>query len=156
MDFNATFIVAFFSFIIFMVIMNQILYKPIGEIVEKRKKLIEDNYNTAHENQEKSKAILEDRLDKLKNARNLVREKNSEAVEKIKEKRQQLEKNAKDEANSRIEENINALNNDEKEASDKLKQYVINLAQTISDKFIETPNRIENVDIKQIENMMQD
>ena len=76
MEFNATFIVAFISFVIFIIIMNYILYKPINGIVEKRKNIIDENYSLAQKNSEKSKAILQDRLDKLDNARSRAKEAN--------------------------------------------------------------------------------
>ena len=60
MEFNATFIAALVSFIVFIIIMNWILYKPISDIVEKRKKFIDENNNEAKNNSEKSKVILQD------------------------------------------------------------------------------------------------
>jgi len=156
MEFNATFIVAFFSFIVFVLIMNQILYKPIQDIVEKRKNLIDGNYNEANQNQEKSKSILQDRLDKLSSARSRVKEETSQTLNKIKDEKHKAEKEAKDKVNSEIEENINALNNTQQEAINTLSKDVINLAQMISDKFIETPLRLENVDNQTIEKIMQD
>ena len=43
MEFNATFIFSLISFLVFMWIMNIILYKPIADIVAKRQKYLEDN-----------------------------------------------------------------------------------------------------------------
>ncbi len=156
MEFNATFIVAFISFVIFIIIMNQILYKPINQIIEKRQKLIDDNYNDANNNIEKSKAILDDRLNQLKKARDIAKEKTSSAIDYIKKENQAKQKDAKEESKRKIEENINALNQNEQEAIDTLKNDVINLAQIISDKFIETSERIENIDEKEINKIMQD
>ena len=46
MNFNATFLIAAISFVVFVLIMNQILYKPVEEIVKARKKLVEEkNYS---------------------------------------------------------------------------------------------------------------
>ena len=47
MEFNATFIVAFVSFIIFTVIMNLILYKPLSKVVAQRQQFIDENYEEA-------------------------------------------------------------------------------------------------------------
>ena len=47
LEFNATFFVAMFSFIIFMIMMNAILYKPITRIEEERENLISKNYKDA-------------------------------------------------------------------------------------------------------------
>ena len=39
MEFNATFLVSFVSFIVFVVLMNQILYRPLDKIVRERKSI---------------------------------------------------------------------------------------------------------------------
>ena len=57
LEFNATFFIAMVSFVIFMIIMNAILYKPLERIVRERRDLI-DNNNM------KSKTALE-KLDSL-------------------------------------------------------------------------------------------
>ena len=44
LEFNATFIVAMLSFIVFITIMNAIFYKPILSVIEKRKDFIDSNY----------------------------------------------------------------------------------------------------------------
>ena len=156
MEFNATFIVAFISFIIFIIIMNQILYKPINDIIQKRQNLIDKNYNDANKNIEKSKAILQDRLDKLQNARNRARQEASLAIDKVKSEKENREKEFKQKLETKVEQEINALNNEKQNAINTLKGDVINLAQIISDKFIEAPERIENIDNGQIEKIMQD
>ena len=53
LEFNATFFIAMFSFVIFMMIMNAILYKPLDRIVNARKDLIDKNYMKSKAAQEK-------------------------------------------------------------------------------------------------------
>ena len=43
LEFNATFFVAMASFVIFMMIMNAILYKPLERIVKERQDIIDKN-----------------------------------------------------------------------------------------------------------------
>jgi len=154
--FNATFIVSLISFLLFIFIMNQILYKPINEIIEKRKKVIDDNYNIADENQKKSEAILQDRLDKLKNARNKVKEETSAAINAAKKEQSKIQEDAKNQIKIKINESISSLNEDELKAVDTLKEDIIDLAQMISDKFIETSDRITNINHETIEKIMKD
>ena len=68
MEFNATFLVAFISFIIFTVLMNLILYKPISQIVLKRKQFVDANYDEANKNSEKKEAILQDKKEQIEKA----------------------------------------------------------------------------------------
>ena len=65
MEFNATFIVSIISFVIFTLLMNEILYKPITKIVEEREHVINDNYECANTSKDKTTAIYTDRVEKL-------------------------------------------------------------------------------------------
>ena len=49
MEFNATFLATIISFIIFVLLMNKILYAPILNIMEERRKFIDANYKAAEE-----------------------------------------------------------------------------------------------------------
>ena len=107
--FNATFIVTVISFIVFAFVMNGILYKPMSEIVSKRQKLIDENYETAKTNQSKSKVILSEREDKLIEAKASSKQKITKAVEDANSIRTQKISQAKKEANAVIKENQNTM-----------------------------------------------
>ena len=47
LEFDGTFIFALISFIIFVLMMNIILYKPITKIMDERQKFYDKNKNTA-------------------------------------------------------------------------------------------------------------
>ena len=100
--------------------------------------------------------ILQDRLDKLSAARSNAKEETSQILNKFKLEKQEIEKDFREKINSETKENINALGDEEKKASDTLAKDIINLAQIISDKFTETPIRIENVDSQIIEKIMRE
>ena len=53
LEFNATFFIAMISFVVFMVIMNDILYKPLERIVKERQDLIDKNHQKAQTAKEK-------------------------------------------------------------------------------------------------------
>lgn len=58
LEFNATFLVSMISFIVFIIIMNAIFYKPILGVIEEREKFINDHYNDAKILKTKLKACL--------------------------------------------------------------------------------------------------
>lgn len=142
MEFNATFIVAFFSFIVFTVLMNLILYKPISDIVMKRKDFVDSNYAEANRNSEKKVEILLDKREKLaqagEDAKVIVAQKTAEANAQ----KDEIALNAKKEA----QKNIDAYNlyykNATKEAKEFLNAEIVNLAQAISDKFLDPEEKI--------------
>jgi F-type H+-transporting ATPase subunit b len=59
MEFNATFFITAISFIVFVFLMNTILYRPLERIVDEREKLISENYEKAKELNSEAKNLLE-------------------------------------------------------------------------------------------------
>lgn len=156
MEFNATFIVAFISFIVFTVIMNLILYKPINNIVMKRKELVDANYQEADKNSDKAVSILLDKEKHLEkateDAKVIVSNKTAEAISK----KDEMTADAKKEA----QKNIDAYNlyykNATKEAKEFLRHEIVVLAQSISDKFLGPDEKIsEEISDEKIEAIMQ-
>ena len=88
MEFNATFLFSLVSFLVFMWIMNIILYKPIADIVAQRKKYLDDNTEITNKNIEEAKSINAQRDEKLEDARIKSREEVSLEVAKIKEQKE--------------------------------------------------------------------
>ena len=65
MEFNATLLVSAVSFIIFVIIMNQILYKPVLAIMQKRQEYINNNRLAADEHGKHANALLEEKDKKI-------------------------------------------------------------------------------------------
>lgn len=145
MEFNGTFIVAFISFVVFTVVMNLILYKPINDIVLKRKEIVDANYKKAEENSVKKDEILQDREEKLLQASEEAKKLVATKTLEVNNQKDEITSKAKNEA----QKNIDAYNlyykNATSEAKDFLRTEVVTLAQTISDKFLGKDEKI-NVD----------
>ena len=143
MEFNATFIVAFISFIVFTVIMNKILYEPICGIVQKRKELVDANYEDADKNSKKVSEVLQERELKLAEAtteaKNIVAQKTAQ----VNDKKDEITSNAKKEAQKHIDAYNLYYNNATNEARQYLKSEVVSLAQQISDKFLGENEKID-------------
>lgn len=156
MEFNATFIVAFISFIIFTFIMNIILYKPINDIVSKRKNYIDTNYDKAKDNSEKTKAILEDRKNQLAKARLGAKEDVDKKIGLIKNQREEITLKAQKEAKELVEQNRLQGINSSNEAKETLKVEIKNLAQMISDRFLNPEEKIADMDNNLVDKIMQE
>lgn len=146
LEFNATFIVAMISFVIFILIMNWIFYKPILGVIEERQKFIDDNYNDAQNSKNKADSILhekDERLNKtLSDSRKIVSDKINEANEKS----QSLTNNAKEVSKNKIAEAKRNISNEEKQTTEALKANVKDLAENISSKILGEHFHIDNVD----------
>ncbi|HIS73506.1 TPA: hypothetical protein IAA86_00635 [Candidatus Galligastranaerophilus intestinavium] len=156
MEFNATFIVAFISFIIFTFIMNIILYKPINDIVSKRKNYIDTNYDKAKDNSEKTKTILEDRKNQLAKARLGAKEDVDKKIGLIKNQREEITLKAQKEAKELVEQNRLQSINSSNEAKETLKVEIKNLAQMISDRFLNPEEKIADMDNNLVDKIMQE
>lgn len=143
MEFNATFIVAFISFIIFTIIMNVILYKPINGIVQKRKELVDANYQEADENSEKVKSVLQNREDKLLKATDDAKNIVSEKIAEVNVKRDEITSKAKADAKKNVDDYNLYYTNATAEAKLFLRSEVVQLAQAISDKFLGENEKID-------------
>lgn len=156
MEFNATFIVAFISFIFFTFIMNIILYKPINDIVSKRKNYIDTNYDKAKDNSEKTKTILEDRKNQLAKARLGAKEDVDKKIGLIKNQREEITLKAQKEAKELVEQNRLQSINSSNEAKETLKVEIKNLAQMISDRFLNPEEKIADMDNNLVDKIMQE
>ena len=110
MEFNATFFITAISFIVFVFLMNTILYRPLEKIVDEREKLITENYNKANELNSEAKNMLEKKAFEIAQAKakakndidleynkdyeksgNKIREEKENSLNYIKEQKQQLQ-----------------------------------------------------------------
>ena len=69
LEINFTLVLFAISFLVFIYLLNLTLYKPVGEIVEKRKKLIEDAYKDAKESTDEAQKKLEEYKNQMKSAK---------------------------------------------------------------------------------------
>ena len=69
LEINFTTVLFAISFLVFIYLLNLTLYKPAGEIIEKRKKLINDAYKVAKEFTDEAQKKLEEYKKQIKSAR---------------------------------------------------------------------------------------
>lgn len=155
LEFNATFIVAMISFVIFIIIMNQIFYKPIFKIINERQKFIDDNYSDAKNSKEKADSILhekDERLNRtLSDSRKLVSDKVDEANEKAKSITDEAKKTSQD----KITNAKQSLSKSESETAEALKNNVKDLAENISSKILGENVSIDNVDYNLVDKVLK-
>lgn len=136
LQFNATFIVAMLSFVVFIIIMDRILYKPISAIVNERDEFINGNYKEAEENSLKSENIRKDRDDKLLKAHTDSRKIITDKVDAA----HKTAKNRTEAAVMKSREEINLaksdLNSKQQQIEAEVQKDMINLAETITDKLL--------------------
>lgn len=147
LEFNATFLVAMFSFILFIIIMDRILYKPVSRIVNEREEFINKNYTEARETNLKSDNIHKNREEKLmqtkNDARKIISDKVDSAHKEAKEKTEAAMQKSRTEINN-AKENLHAIAVDTQE---KLQDSISDLAESITEKILGEKFPIDNAEI---------
>lgn len=154
-EFNATFLVAMISFVVFIVIMNAILYKPILSVIEERKKYIDANNNSATESKNKIQNILDDKEKRLNEASIQAKKIISDRVEKENNNALNITEKAKAESLADITSAKDELSKEANETKEILKSNIKDLAENISYKILGENFVIENVDNEMIDKVLK-
>lgn len=136
MEFNATIIVSAVSFIVFIFVMNSILYQPILKIIEERTNFINSHIEEANNFKNKAQAILEDKNLKIKDAHKVAKNTISDGIEASAKNKTNEVNSAIKRTKEQIETEKNQLLQAEQEAKDALKLNVSDLAKDISEKLL--------------------
>lgn len=136
MEFNATFIVSMISFIVFMLIMNGIFYKPLQKIVEERQKFVDETNAEAKSHNEKADAILKDKAKKLEKTKQEAKKIIAEKSEEVKLKKSEMTSDAQKKSADKVDLAKDELQKSKDDAQTVLSEEVKNLAQVISEKIL--------------------
>lgn len=154
-EFNATFLIAMISFVVFIIIMNAILYKPILSIINKRENYIDENLNAAKNSKEKAQEILAEKETKLAESSLQARQIVSGRVQQENDKAKRLTEEAKTKTQKNIASAKENLHNEEIQTANSLSGNVRELAESISEKILGEKTSIENVDYELISKVLK-
>lgn len=131
-DINFTFVLFTASFIIFMIAMKLAFFDPVGSVVKGREAEIEENLQASKESMEKVSGPGSD-LDKateiLTKARQESQKIISDAVNKANNERNAQVEKALEDINSKLNENVQALQREEKDLLANLDNQVEEIAE---------------------------
>lgn len=136
MNFNGTFLATIVTFILFVFIMNKILYSPILEIMEKRKAFIDSNYKSACENDAKTDELCAEKESKLNSAKDDARSKYIETIDEFKIQKADIISGAQNDANEGLDRSRAELRGVSDEVKNGLKGSMNELANDIVEKVI--------------------
>lgn len=146
LQFNATFFAAMFSFILFIIIMNKILYQPIGKIIAEREEFINKTESEAQNLSSQADNIQKEREEKLSNASRDAKKIVSDNVSEANKKAKELTDEAKKQSSAKILSAKNELNNEAEQTKEILKGNIKDLAENISHKILGEYTSIDNID----------
>ena len=146
MEFNGTFFVSIVSFVVFVFLMNKILYSPMRKVIAERNEFIEGNYKAANQNNDKAQALSLERDEKILNAKNEARQNYNNRVSDYKAQKDSIVEEAKSQANNELAQAYEHLGNVSNETKEGLKGKMTDLANDIVEKVLGYRSEIQGFD----------
>lgn len=148
-EFNATFLVAMFSFVVFILIMNAIFYNPILGIIRKREDYISSNYEDSKRFEEDAKEYRDTHAAKMEQVQDKCRHEFKTSINSAQDIANDKIKAAKEKTKLVIQSKKDQLLNDEKQLQDQVNNTVVKeLASTIASKLLGQDTIVENIEVK--------
>ena len=146
MDFNGTFFVTIISFLVFVFVMNKILYEPVRKIVHKRNDYINENYLSADKNNQEADQLELERNEKIVEAKSDAKLRYNEILGGYKDQKSEIIKTAQEESNNTLNQAYTDLENISNEAKEGLKWKMTDLANDIVEKVLGYRSEIREFD----------
>ncbi|MBE7710514.1 MAG: F0F1 ATP synthase subunit B [Cyanobacteria bacterium SIG31] len=154
MEFNGTFFATIITFVVFVFLMNKILYSPILNIMEERRKFVSDNYQSAKDNDAKIVAISDEKESLLNNAKDTAKDKYNEKIEDYKSKRADIVSEAQNSTKEDVEKSEIELSNLSNEVKEGLKGSMTDLANDIVEKVIGYRSEVQGFDNSKVDEIL--
>mgnify|MGYP002706436252 FL=1 len=136
-EFNATFLVAMLSFVVFIMIMNAIFYRPILNIMRKRDEYINSNYDEAKELSEQAEKLDLKKAETIQQTQNECRTEIKNVVENAQGLASKNVQDARTEVKNEIQFKKDSLVRESEALEGVLKSSVVtDLASSITSKFM--------------------
>lgn len=136
MEINATLLVSAISFLVFIFIMNKILYKPVLEIMEKRQNYIDSNKNEAQEHHKNAQSLIQEKDEKISQAQRKSRDIVAAKTDALKEERTRVLNDTKNNAAAYFGEQKQNLANQKQQTAADMKFDVADMANRLTTKLM--------------------
>lgn len=154
LQFDGTLIVIAVSFLVFMMIMQRIFYRPMQEIRQEREKYINNNRQTAQSALDESVNLQKDYDCKIGQARHKANGIVSESTNKANQEKILIIGDANTKANQELSEAREGISNDKNNAVEALKPQIISLAHGISSKILGEEVSISGISPEMVDRML--
>ena len=142
LEINFTAVLFAVSFLIFIYLLNLTLYKPVGEIIEKRKNLIEGDYSNAKGLSKEANELLENYKNKIKSARLEAHKIIDETIQAGQKQKQGKISDLLLTLSKEKENALKKISEEEKTALKALEKEIKSLTNLITNKLLGTENSL--------------
>ena len=154
-ELNGTSIVLAISFVIFVILLNFLFYKPMKKVMEERAKYIQDNKDDAETNNSKTQKLIEEKDAKILEAKRQSFEHLNEINLNVKEKLDIAINGAKAEFKQKTDKQFADLKLEKEEVLNSMKGEIAQISSKISSKVLGKETVIANVSDEIIEKALK-
>jgi F-type H+-transporting ATPase subunit b len=133
---NSTLVAQIFHFIVLLIFLRFVVYKPIVNVLEKRQQFIYDNVKAAEEERKQAEALRQSYLADMQKAREEAQAIIQQATKAGEAQAQQIIEAAKAEANRVKESALQEIEREKEKAVAELRDQVVTLSILVADKII--------------------
>ena len=156
LEFDGTFIFALVSFIIFVILMNLILYRPILKIMDERQKFFDKNDDTVLKSKQKAADILKQKDEEILSAKLEASDILSKNKEELKNRKGSILLDKKDEIKEKTAKFTENLHNGKNHAKAQLKQEVSEFVKLSVSKILNSEINDINVSEEDVNRVMEE
>ena len=155
MEINATILISAISFLVFIFIMNKILYQPVLDIMEKRKNYIEANKTDAQNHKQKAEGLIADKNARIADAQRKSRDIVAAKSDALKEEKTKVLNDAKAGAASYFSEEKQSLVHQKEQTAANMKFDVADIANRLTTKLMGEGIAFEPLNEHEIDEVMK-
>ncbi len=133
---NSTLVAQVFHFIVLLIFLRLVVYKPIVNILEKRQQFIHDNVKAAEEERKQAEALRQSYLADMQKAREEAQAVIQQAAKAGEAQAQQIIEAARAEAGRIKETALQEIQREKEKAVAELRDQVVTLSIMVADKII--------------------
>ncbi|AEG61892.1 F0F1 ATP synthase subunit B [Desulforamulus ruminis] len=137
LGFNGTILAQMFNFLVLLILLRAVAYKPFMNMLEKRKELIESSIAAAEEDKKQAEQLRASLQAELKRTREEAAEIMAKATKNAEEQAQQIIEAAKAEANRVKDSAVVEIQREKEKAVSELRDQVATLSILVAGKIID-------------------
>lgn len=149
-----TLILVIVNFVILLIVLKKLLYKPLMDFIQKRESQIKDDLKSAKEHKDSSEKVLEEQKELLRKAKEEARDIRDEATRSAKVQGEQILHDAEAQREVIIHEAQNMIDVEVSRAKESIQKEIGEFVVDLTDKIIEK-KLTKDEDIKLIDEMIK-
>jgi F-type H+-transporting ATPase subunit b len=133
---NYAFIIVILNFVLLLIVLNKLLYKPIKHFLTERQKKIAEDIDAAKASKEEAKKLLEQKENELKTSTEEIRKLKNAALKDAEMKAQDILKNAKNMEKKILQETESQLEHEKQKVMHDIEGELSQLVAELTAKFL--------------------